>query len=476
MEQHPVPQHIASFEFKLFGNLTVRQFVTLAIPLSLAAAIFFSSLPTLVRFPASALIAIFAFIAALVPISGRPLHKWVIAFIRAILSPTQRIWVKELQIPQFLSVVLAPPLPEVSADQSITAGGREKLRQYLRSLPKKPLAPLDVKEQLAVQRLELEGLPSVALAKEGKLPPPIIWPQAISLPQITLAEAAPQITSHAKPYVLPGLEKKLTKAPGAAGPKAKLASETNFAVENVIPIKTPDKQIMLIHGIGKTRVRKLHFAPPLGFNLARLPIRGEKRFEISEELKRRFQFDENLFEKQFTPRSPQGKVGPAEQSPEPLDYARGKLRQRVAKGKRAVPKPKLTTDTTQGVLAKTASSPNLAATISQSWPKSAKPALAPNHLARAQIIPLTNRPNVISGITTAPDGTPLPNAILIVKDTIGIPKRAVKTNKLGQFLSATPLENGTYTVEVESESHTFEPFTLNLTGQVLAPLEIKAKT
>jgi len=51
MEQHPVPQHIASFEFKLFGNLTVRQFVTLAIPMGIAALIFFSNLLTIIRLP-----------------------------------------------------------------------------------------------------------------------------------------------------------------------------------------------------------------------------------------------------------------------------------------------------------------------------------------------------------------------------------------------------------------------------------------
>lgn len=463
MEQHPVPQHIAAFEFKLFGNLTVRQFVTLAIPLSAAAAIFFSNLPTLIRLPASTLLAIFAFVAALVPVGGRPLDKWVVAFIKAILSPTQRIWVKEHQIPQFLSVVVAPP-PQLPVDQTITAGGRERLRQYLRSLPKKPLTPLDVAEQLAVQRLGLEPIS----AGEGKLPPAIIWPQAISLPQITQVAPGPQITSHAKPYILPGLAKKLAKASSPAGPKAKLASEANFAVESVIPIKTPDREIRLIHGVGKTRVRKLHFAPPEGFDLSRLPIRGEKHFEISAELKRRFQFDESLFEKQFTPST---------QSKESRFLAKSesqKRSRRIPKDKSAVPKPKLTTVPPPDVSLKKASSQNVEAIISQSWPKSHLTQPGPD-LARAQIVPLTNRPNVISGITTTPESTPLENVILVVKDTQGIPKRALKTNKLGQFLSATPLENGTYTVEIESESHTFEPFTLNLTGQVLAPLEVKAK-
>lgn len=96
-------------------------------------------------------------------------------------------------------------------------------------------------------------------------------------------------------------------------------------------------------------------------------------------------------------------------------------------------------------------------------------------LARAQIVPLTNRPNVISGIVTDSAKTPLENIILVVKDATGIPLRALKTSKLGQFLSATPLADGTYTIDVESELAKFAPFTLNLTGQVLSPIEIQAK-
>jgi hypothetical protein len=94
MEQHPVPQHIASFEFKLFGNLTIRQFFTLAIPMSVAIIVFFSNIAPIVRMPLAGMIGIFAFFIALVPIGGRPFDKWVLAFIRAIFAPTQRIWIK----------------------------------------------------------------------------------------------------------------------------------------------------------------------------------------------------------------------------------------------------------------------------------------------------------------------------------------------------------------------------------------------
>lgn len=95
-------------------------------------------------------------------------------------------------------------------------------------------------------------------------------------------------------------------------------------------------------------------------------------------------------------------------------------------------------------------------------------------LPKAQIVPLTNRPNVISGLVSDASGTPLEGAIIIVRDQNGIPLRALKTNKLGQFLSATSLANGTYSIEIESDFAKFDLVTITLTGQVLAPMEIKA--
>ena len=513
MEQHPVPQHIASFEFKLFGNLTVRQFITLAIPAGVAAAIYFSNLPVVIRLPLAAALGLFGLFAALVPVGGRPLDKWLVAFTKAIMSPTQRVWVKETKLPQFLSIVVGPPPREEQIPPSITAQGRARLREYLRSLPKGEVTPLDVREQIAVQRLELEtlvteGLPSGTKVLEGKLPPPIIWPttgfQSPALPQIgvapkvsmaheprqTLPPASQRvptrtkIPTHAKPFALPGLEKKLTRAHheetieiapaspttlgGPAPPlvKAKLASEANPLIEAVIPIRTPDRQIRLIHGIGKTRARKLHFAPPVGFDLSKLPIRGEKRFEISQELKKRFAKAESIFQEATNPKSqtttPKVKIpkGPVKNPIQQLPHAA----KTIPKPIKSLTMPDVTLK--QEPLTEMDSQIKILAQKSKNVP-------LPSIPSPAHIVPLTHKPNIISGIVTDERANPLENVILIFKNAAGIPLRALKTNKLGQFLSATSLENGVYTVEVESELAKFVPFTVTLRGEVISPLEVK---
>jgi len=513
MEQHSVPQHIASFEFKLFGNLTVRQFITLAIPMAFAAVIFFSPLPTFVRMPLAGLFGLFGLFAALVPIGGRSFDKWIVAFIKAIISPTQRVWIKERKLPEFLTIIVSSPVSEKEVPEAVTTQGRERLLAYLRSLPKGEFSPMDVKEQVSLQRLNLETYQGPT--PEGKLPTPIIWPTApykslqpvetatreplyaqTSLPQVSaitplsMAQTAPekeyiealqaslpsieaipktasvQIATYAKPFILPNLEKKLKEASIEKPvelikiPIAHLASEMNFSIENVISIQTPDRGLKFFHPVGKTKVRKLHFAPPENFDLANLPIRGEARFEVSEALKKHFEFTE----------SERLEIPPIQQKVTDTKITKPKTSlKRVHFVPKATPKLGVSSDVSLKPEAKEATDSQVS--IKGQKSDQAKEGI----LTRAQIIPLTNRPNVISGLISDAAGVPLEGAILIVRDLNGIPQRALKTNKLGQFLSATSLTNGKHTIEVDSQLTNFAPITINLTGEVLAPLEIKAK-
>ncbi len=519
MEQHPVPQHIASFQFKLFGNLTIRQFVTLAIPMSVAALIFFSNIAVVIRLPLSVLLGLFGLFISLVPVSGRPFEKWLAAFIRAIFSPTQRIWIKEEKVPEFIKIISSPPIKKISEPESITAVGKERLLAYVRSLPKENLTPLDIKEHLAIQRLALGEGPKGT--EEGQLPPAILWPGGeppeipyhfrSSIPQveeipltgtiqageqpfdetrmrIVAAPRPPEtpvvgsvdqvkISTHAKPYILPGVEKKL-KNRGAPRPQAHLASETNFAQELVIPIQTPDKNIRLVHGVGKTRVRKLHFAPPANFDLSKLPIHGERRFEISEELKKRLRFESSLWQESVPPVPPEG-LSQASPAQEPVGQIPPEKKvtasQGVPKVTQFVPRANVNLETPPDVSLRPQETELTDSKISISRQKSKGVPLPSSMLERAQMVPLTNKPNVLSGLVTAGDGSPLVGVILTVRDINGIPLRALKTNKLGQFLSATPLANGQYSIEIEDGISNFKPIMITLTGQVLAPLEIKAE-
>lgn len=101
---------------------------------------------------------------------------------------------------------------------------------------------------------------------------------------------------------------------------------------------------------------------------------------------------------------------------------------------------------------------------------------SPKALIKEGIPKLTTTPNVISGIIKDSNGSLLPNLIVTVKDKEGVPVRALKTNKLGQFAASTPLASGVYLIEVEDPKQTFrfKRIEVTLMGVAMPALEISA--
>ena len=90
---------------------------------------------------------------------------------------------------------------------------------------------------------------------------------------------------------------------------------------------------------------------------------------------------------------------------------------------------------------------------------------------------LNQNPNIIAGVFKDPGRKILPNIILTIKDKQGSPLRAMKTNKLGQFATATPLPNGVYFLEADDplKRYVFDIAEITLNGKVFTPVEIIAK-
>ena len=86
-------------------------------------------------------------------------------------------------------------------------------------------------------------------------------------------------------------------------------------------------------------------------------------------------------------------------------------------------------------------------------------------------------PNLIAGVIKDPQRKLLPNIILTIKDKSGLPVRALKTNKLGQFTTATPLPNGTYLLEIEDpmKRYIFDVTQISLSGKIFLPIELIAR-
>lgn len=92
MENHPIPQDITGFQFKLIGDMTLKQFAYLAVGTVLAWIIFSTPASLFIKFPLSSIFALFGVSFAFFSISGRPMDTMLINFMRATFSPTKYIY------------------------------------------------------------------------------------------------------------------------------------------------------------------------------------------------------------------------------------------------------------------------------------------------------------------------------------------------------------------------------------------------
>ncbi len=92
MEQHPIPTNVSSYQFKLVGDMTLKQFFQLAGGILVAIIFYSSPLLGIIKWPLAILSALLGVGLAFLPLEERPLEKWIFAFFRAIYSPTLFAW------------------------------------------------------------------------------------------------------------------------------------------------------------------------------------------------------------------------------------------------------------------------------------------------------------------------------------------------------------------------------------------------
>ncbi|HUD09922.1 MAG TPA: PrgI family protein [Patescibacteria group bacterium] len=132
MENHPIPQDITGFEFKLIGDMTLKQFAYVAG--GAIVGLIFYALPifALIKIPIALIFVGTGVLFAFVPFEGRPLDIMIRNFLRAVLNPTQYIYQK----------MDAQPLAEASLasvsggkKQSLSEASQKQLKDFLNSLP-----------------------------------------------------------------------------------------------------------------------------------------------------------------------------------------------------------------------------------------------------------------------------------------------------------------------------------------------------
>lgn len=94
MEQHAIPQQISSYQFRLVGDMTLKQFFQLAGGCLVSLLFYASALPAIIKWPLIIFFALLGVALAFLPFEERPLEKWIIAFFKSIYTPTIFAWAK----------------------------------------------------------------------------------------------------------------------------------------------------------------------------------------------------------------------------------------------------------------------------------------------------------------------------------------------------------------------------------------------
>ncbi|MBP9818322.1 PrgI family protein [Candidatus Shapirobacteria bacterium] len=154
MEQHAIPQQISSYEFKLVGEMTLKQFLKAAAGIVMAVMINATGLIFFVKYPLMLLFGAGGLMIAFVPFQDRPLETWIIAFIKAVYSPTiytykkvnDRNW---LELRNTVQTNGPDPKNEKEDDVVVPVRDRKKVDEFINSLP-------SVKRELTTEDNQIE--------------------------------------------------------------------------------------------------------------------------------------------------------------------------------------------------------------------------------------------------------------------------------------------------------------------------------
>ncbi len=137
MEQHPIPQQISSYEFRLVGNMTLKQFFKVAGGLVIAFIFYSSHLSFIIKWPLVLSFGLLGIALAFLPVNERPLEVWIFAFVKSVLSPTIYLWQKQLTTLDIFDTSFKEEEEEEEEEEEPIISKKPQLEEFLASLPKK---------------------------------------------------------------------------------------------------------------------------------------------------------------------------------------------------------------------------------------------------------------------------------------------------------------------------------------------------
>jgi hypothetical protein len=180
-QEHPIPQQISSYQFRLVGDMTLKQFFQVAGGALISIIIYSSGLPFYVKWPLIVFFFLFGVALAFLPIQDRPLSVWLVAFFKSIYSPTLYVWNKDARKKDYFqpenTPTALPPLPQAPPETSLPIPEPSVLNKPIAQTPQ----PQPVQTPVQKQSVDVPATPA---AKPATAPAPIPVPQATT-PTVT---------------------------------------------------------------------------------------------------------------------------------------------------------------------------------------------------------------------------------------------------------------------------------------------------
>src|SRR5687767_3807941 len=198
VQQHPIPQNVTQFQFRLVGDMTLKQFLELAAGIVVGLIFYAAPLPFFFKWPLVIIAVATGASMAFLPIEGRPLEQWILAFIRSIYAPTVYTWQKEGATPP---QPISPPTPSTPSPQPVIAPiTTQSVTQSIQPSPQSTVAqPIQI--QTTPQVTQVTPVSTFSQTPEPSAPP--LTPAPVYSHQPKPVFTAPSQPIHIEKQVTP---------------------------------------------------------------------------------------------------------------------------------------------------------------------------------------------------------------------------------------------------------------------------------
>lgn len=456
-KQHPVPQNIMSVEFKLVGDMTIRQFFYVAAGAVIAFLLYKTQLPFLIKWTLVPLIGLGGLGMAFVPLQDRGLDVWLKSFVKSLTTATQMVWKKDPQPPSYFLADYASSI-QANVLALTPTKSRAKLYEYLESLKKS-------QEPDSFEKIERNFLNS--LNYSINIPEKLTF--LISNKPKGQMETKNDLTTTIvdRPLKHLNFEDEI-ELPKELFKRTDLAvDETNYRKNSKIDNTKKKFKVRKIKDLNK-QVKDLEKT----IELIRKKEGKNQSFLEKPKPKTNLQKEEEKDKPQKKKRNISNEIKSM------VTDIRASINNTVKKKdgeilveseikEEKLPQPEIKKERPKVEISKPkVEISNITIKEAEVEKTKDKGKVFKNNPTLA---------NIVLGRVADKEGHVLDESIIIIKDSNDEPERAVKTNSLGEFKLSTPLPNGNYKIEVKHKSKTFDMINFEARGEKIEPLTIISK-